>query len=93
MAYLKRILTKVKEQSNGITGHQFRALADTNTAAAYLPDNLVEYKFCAGSSPQYRGYPCSLWVLFHTLTVAQAKSGSYELIIVVIRRYEVEQKK
>ena len=22
---------------------------------------------CAGSSPQFRGYPCSLWTLFHTL--------------------------
>jgi len=24
---------------------------------------------CRGSSPEYRGYPCSLWTLFHTLTV------------------------
>merc|ERR1719192_2182645 len=22
---------------------------------------------CAGSSPERRGYPCSLWTLFHTL--------------------------
>lgn len=24
---------------------------------------------CRGSKPQYRGYPCSLWTMFHTLTV------------------------
>lgn len=27
---------------------------------------------CQGSSPKYRGYPCSLWTLFHTLTVNAA---------------------
>lgn len=25
---------------------------------------------CAGTNSQYRGYPCSLWTLFHTLTVS-----------------------
>lgn len=24
---------------------------------------------CRGSKPEFRGYPCSLWTLFHTLTV------------------------
>lgn len=33
-----------------------------------LPD-VANYKSCAGSDPRYRGYPCSLWTLFHTLTV------------------------
>lgn len=33
-----------------------------------LPE-MVEYQSCAGSDPKYRGYPCSLWTLFHTLTV------------------------
>ena len=27
---------------------------------------------CAGSQSKYRGYPCSLWTLFHTLTVNAA---------------------
>lgn len=31
--------------------------------------NEVEYKGCKGSKDRYRGFPCSLWVLFHTLTV------------------------
>eukprot|EP00094_Tigriopus_californicus_P008492 TCALIF_08184-PA protein Name:"Similar to QSOX2 Sulfhydryl oxidase 2 (Homo sapiens)" AED:0.12 eAED:0.12 QI:296/0.8/0.83/1/1/0.83/6/0/505 len=31
-----------------------------------------EWAGCRGSSPKYRGYPCSLWTLFHTLTVNAA---------------------
>ena len=28
---------------------------------------------CKGSEPRYRGYPCGLWQLFHTITVNAAK--------------------
>ena len=47
----------------------------------YLRDKIV-YKCvdqpifeigCMGSEPKYRGYPCSLWQLFHTITVNAAK--------------------
>ncbi|XP_038638258.1 LIM/homeobox protein Lhx3 isoform X7 [Scyliorhinus canicula] len=31
--------------------------------------NRIEWVGCQGSQPQYRGYPCSLWTLFHTLMV------------------------
>ena len=31
-----------------------------------------DWKGCAGSDPRFRGYPCSLWTLFHTLTVNAA---------------------
>lgn len=33
-----------------------------------LPE-MQAWKGCAGSEPRYRGYPCSLWTLFHVLTV------------------------
>lgn len=33
-----------------------------------LPD-MKPYKSCQGSSSRFRGYPCSLWLLFHSLTV------------------------
>jgi hypothetical protein len=26
---------------------------------------------CRGSKPMYGGYPCSVWTLWHTLTVSQ----------------------
>lgn len=34
----------------------------------YLPE-MKDYIGCKGSEPRYRGYPCSLWTLFHILTV------------------------
>ena len=30
---------------------------------------------CKGSQPQFRGYPCSLWQLFHSLMVNAATKG------------------
>ena len=73
MNYLKELLSKVKEQSNGLTGKEFRDLAVTNIQNI-LPKNQF-YQYCRGSSSQYRTYPCALWLLFHTLTVSQAESG------------------
>lgn len=39
-----------------------------NLKAHHLPKK-AKWKGCAGSQPHYRGYPCGLWTLFHTLTV------------------------
>jgi thiol oxidase len=35
-----------------------------------LPE-MQSYVGCSGSDPKLRGYPCSLWQLFHTLTVQE----------------------
>jgi thiol oxidase len=43
-------------------------ISNTQTADAYVPNNL-RWTWCQGSQPQYRGYPCSLWMTFHALTV------------------------
>ncbi|CAF1293407.1 unnamed protein product [Adineta ricciae] len=71
MNYLERLLSKVKEQSDGFSGSKFQEIVDVKTSDAYLPTNHNRYQHCAGSQPQYRGYPCALWLLFHTLTVSQ----------------------
>ncbi|CAF2870317.1 unnamed protein product [Rotaria sp. Silwood2] len=71
MAYFKQLLLKVNEQPNGFSGNNFREIIDMKTSNAYLPNDHVQYQYCAGSAPQYRGYPCALWLLFHTLTVSQ----------------------
>ncbi|MEE6495828.1 hypothetical protein FKM82_002154 [Ascaphus truei] len=39
--------------------------------AVLAPD--VNWVWCQGSKPQFRGYPCSLWTLFHLLTVQAAE--------------------
>jgi thiol oxidase len=75
MNYLKNLLSKFNEQPNGLTGKRIRELADINTPTSYLPNNQIRYEYCTGSLPQYRGYPCALWILFHTLTVSQIQAG------------------
>ncbi|XP_048414702.1 sulfhydryl oxidase 2 isoform X1 [Stegostoma tigrinum] len=58
--------------------------------------NRVDWVGCQGSQPQYRGYPCSLWTLFHTLTVHAATRptmhilpgfDSPQVVLQVIRKY------
>jgi thiol oxidase len=75
MAYLKHLLLKINEKSKGLSGNQFLEIIDMKTSNAYLPDDHQGYQSCEGSAPQYRGYPCALWLLFHTLTVSQYKKG------------------
>jgi hypothetical protein len=49
---------------------------------------LTGWKTCQGSESHYRGYPCSLWLLFHTLTVSEyvktLKSHKFENLHEVI---------
>lgn len=42
---------------------------------AALPEG-VQWVGCQGSQPQYRGYPCAVWQLFHVLTVQAKEYGS-----------------
>ncbi|XP_028936803.1 sulfhydryl oxidase 1 [Ornithorhynchus anatinus] len=41
--------------------------------------NKVTWVGCQGSKPQFRGFPCSLWILFHFLTVQAAQHTKYSL--------------
>ncbi|KAM4642243.1 sulfhydryl oxidase 1 [Discoglossus pictus] len=60
--------------------------------AVLAPDE--NYVWCEGSKPEFRGYPCSLWTLFHTLTVQaqdlarQGLTRSYHLeVLSAMREY------
>ena len=44
----------------------------TEKPQSFLPEQ-VEWKHCLGTEVKYRGYPCSLWSLFHVLTVSQVE--------------------
>jgi thiol oxidase len=77
MSYLQHLLLKINELSNGFSGDKFREIIDAKTSNAYLPNDDQQYQHCAGSAPRYRGYPCALWLLFHTLTVSQYKKGFF----------------
>lgn len=49
------------------------------------------YRFCNGSEPKYRGYPCGMWVLFHVLTVNEylrpPQGGVKHEVLYMMRNY------
>lgn len=45
------------------------------TSEAVLPEG-VRWVGCQGSEDRYRGYPCSVWTIFHVLTVQAEETGS-----------------
>uniref|UniRef100_A0A0A9YL12 Sulfhydryl oxidase n=1 Tax=Lygus hesperus TaxID=30085 RepID=A0A0A9YL12_LYGHE len=62
----------------GITGTEFSddvGLCQQRYHPVYLdPDN--GWLGCRGTLPMYRGFPCSMWTLFHTLTVQSYNKGA-----------------
>ncbi|VDP74767.1 unnamed protein product [Echinostoma caproni] len=41
--------------------------------SSQFPLSQDEYQGCRGSAITYRGYPCALWTIFHSLTVSQCE--------------------
>jgi thiol oxidase len=72
---LRRDLTKLsKVLSDGretVTSDEWLKLVEP------IFENVQDLKFvsCVGSQPKYRGYPCSLWTLFHAMTVEAVNVG------------------
>jgi len=71
MFFLRRISDRIHQEQNGLTGDAFLSLVKINDSNNFIPNHHNRYEFCSGSLPQFRGYPCALWLLFHTLTVSQ----------------------
>lgn len=69
--YLKQLYSKVNTTLE-ITGTQWKLYSDELSVTSYLPTT-IEWRHCKGSQEKYRGYPCSLWTLFHVLTVSQTE--------------------
>lgn len=70
--YLMKFLLKIKSWidtvTSGLTGEVWVYYIDTlQTVDTYLPEKIA-WTGCRGSEPRYRGYPCGMWTLFHTLT-------------------------
>ena len=63
----------IEKQHSKVRSTQYnkkvKDLSDLYQPFAATPSN---WKGCAGSQKKFRGYPCSLWTLFHTLTVNAA---------------------
>ncbi|RXG59631.1 Sulfhydryl oxidase 2 [Armadillidium vulgare] len=69
---LLSFLSKLREflaHKKSLSGVEFeKILKELESSDAKLPDK-QPWRECQGSEPKYRGYPCGLWTLFHSLTV------------------------
>ncbi|GFY71028.1 sulfhydryl oxidase 1 [Trichonephila inaurata madagascariensis] len=73
MNFLARFYDWVINKNSSISGEEFvQAMEEVQDKTAFLP-TIRSWVGCKGSEPKYRGYPCSLWTLFHTLTVQADK--------------------
>ncbi|XP_045392101.1 sulfhydryl oxidase 1 isoform X2 [Lemur catta] len=61
-----------KQQRKKIPYSFFKAALDNRKEGAVLAEK-VNWVGCQGSEPHFRGFPCSLWLLFHLLTVQAAR--------------------
>uniref|UniRef100_A0A8C0HVE9 Sulfhydryl oxidase n=1 Tax=Balaenoptera musculus TaxID=9771 RepID=A0A8C0HVE9_BALMU len=61
-----------KQQRKKIPYGFFKAALDSRKEGAVIADK-VNWVGCRGSQPHFRGFPCSLWVLFHFLTVEASR--------------------
>lgn len=70
MRFLWILSSQLGEGVASLTGESWMELIDSaQNKEAFLPER-VKWVCCQGSHPRYRGYPCSMWTLFHVLTVA-----------------------
>lgn len=64
-----RIKLELKQQSGFILRRDWKRITDTKLDPLLFPVDNVEWVNCRGSQPHFRGYPCGLWMLLHTVTV------------------------
>ncbi|XP_008061557.1 sulfhydryl oxidase 1 isoform X2 [Carlito syrichta] len=64
-----------KQQRKKIPYSFFKTALDNRKEGAVLAKK-VNWVGCQGSEPHFRGFPCSLWVLFHFLTVQASQHSA-----------------
>ncbi|XP_046551237.1 sulfhydryl oxidase 2-like [Haliotis rubra] len=70
MSFLVSVKKWLNDVPGPLQGEEWsRQLDALQTRGSFLPDD-VTWIGCAGSETRYRGYPCGMWTLFHTLTVS-----------------------
>lgn len=78
--FLKDLYSKVNSTSiQTITGDEWLKMVNEKKTQSFLPET-IEWHHCKGSEPKFRGYPCSLWTLFHVLTVGQIENEKEKTI-------------
>ncbi|XP_060630438.2 sulfhydryl oxidase 1 [Anolis sagrei] len=77
MNYLRNLDLWLKPMTNVSRNEWEEALRNNpELPHARLPENTL-WVGCQGSKPEFRGFPCGLWTLFHLLTVQEALLSPY----------------
>ncbi|XP_060074737.1 sulfhydryl oxidase 2-like [Ylistrum balloti] len=77
--YLWRIHTWLVTVGEELSGQDWlQRINSFQTPETYLSER-IRWIGCAGSQLQFRGYPCGLWTLFHTLTVNAQRTESNDV--------------
>nr|XP_020018463.1 sulfhydryl oxidase 1 [Castor canadensis] len=64
-----------RQQRKKIPYSFFKTVLDSRKEDSVLAEK-VNWVGCQGSEPHFRGFPCSLWVLFHLLTVQASQQNA-----------------
>ncbi|KAI2798246.1 oxidase [Blomia tropicalis] len=71
--------TQITRMNNWLSNKKERLSAKQYREAMRISDGFLKpmesWRHCNGSKPIYRGYPCGVWVLFHTMTVNEYVLG------------------
>ncbi|XP_027977322.1 LOW QUALITY PROTEIN: sulfhydryl oxidase 1 [Eumetopias jubatus] len=78
-----------RQQRKKIPYGFFKAALDNRKEGTVIAKK-VNWVGCQGSEPHFRGFPCSLWILFHFLTV-QAARHNFDHLQETARAQEVLQ--
>nr|CAI5834797.1 unnamed protein product [Callosobruchus analis] len=80
----KELLKEIKElvhKSDLVNGLDIRKkIIDAGKPEKKVFSTPQKWFGCLGSTPEYRGYPCSLWKMFHFLTVNAALDQNFQFL-------------
>ncbi|XP_002155792.1 sulfhydryl oxidase 1 isoform X1 [Hydra vulgaris] len=68
--FLRKLDKWLHDLGNEISSEKFvKYIEENQESNSYLPSE-IKWHGCKGSAEKYRGFPCGLWTLFHSLTVS-----------------------
>ncbi|CAD5113897.1 DgyrCDS3056 [Dimorphilus gyrociliatus] len=88
LKFLGEIDSELSEYSTISTDHFTQILEKNLHSKSYVPKRIV-WAGCSGSKPEFRGYPCSLWMTFHAMTIGGLNKTDVAQIVRNIRDYVV----
>merc|ERR1719204_1018077 len=83
-----RLLPHLTELSAGLnnTSKTGSEISDLLTPIISVEDS-EDWIGCKGSAPKFGGYPCGLWQLWHTLTLAQGEEDDPKVVLLAMVTY------